>query len=327
MTARRRVRWLALGGTLQARGHDAADRDRYWQTGRTVPTHELLTGWPPHLADVEVEQVAAGASHDLTPEAVLDLAARLRRTDPDLVSGVVVSLGSNALEEVAFLLWLLGPAPVPVVLTAAMRPPTALGTDATANLVAALTLAARPEGLGAGTVVVSDDAVLHPVGLSKTHTHRVDSFRHGAHRLGTVQPGAAPRLDAPGAPSPLRDRPAPERLAPVWLVASHLGSDGAVVRAAVAAGARGIVVSGLGAGFVPAPERTALEEARTAGLAVCLARRTAHGSTAGADLTDPHLSAGLLTAVQARLALSVALAADPSPDPAALQRLVDACRT
>ncbi|WP_052336206.1 asparaginase [Nocardioides alkalitolerans] len=326
MTAGRRVLWLALGGTLQARGHDATDRDRYWRTGETVAARDLLADLPERLGPVDVEEVSAGASHDLTPAAVLDLAARLRRTDPATVSGVVVSLGSNALEEVAFLLWLVGPAPVPVVLTAAMRPPTALGTDATANLVAALTLAATPEGVGAGCVVVSDDAVLHPVGLAKTHTHDLDAFRAGGHRLGTVHPGERPRLDVPGCPSPLAGLPLPDRLAPVALVASHLGADGGAVRAAVASGARGVVVSGLGAGFVPAAEREALDAAHAAGVVVCVARRTARGRTADAALTAPHLGAGLLTAVQARLLLAVALATEPAPGAPGLQDLVDACR-
>lgn len=324
MTDRSRpVLWLALGGTLQARGHDAADRDRYWRTGRTVPAAELLDGWPERLGPVEVEQLAVGASHDLEPGLVLGLAARLRGLDPATTSGAVVSLGSNAMEEVAFLLWLLGPAPVPVVLTAAMRPPTALGTDARANLVAALTVAA---GAGtAGTVVVSDGAVLHPVGLTKTHTSAVDAFRAGGHALAGVEPAIEVRWEDLGTRGPLAGRPVPADVAPVALVTSHLGADGTLVRAAVAAGARGIVATGLGAGFAPASERAALLEAYEAGVAVCVARRTTHGRTVGTADTEPFLSACALTALQARLVLAVALADEPAPDLARLQELLDGC--
>jgi len=325
MTASTRsVLWMALGGTLQAHGHDATDRDRYWRTGRTVPAADLMADWS-NLAEVTVEQVGVGASHDLTLPAVVELAARLRRVDPDAVSGVVVSLGSNALEEVAFLLWLLGPAPVPVVVTAAMRPPTAIGTDAYDNLLSSLTLAALADDVGAGTVVVSDGAVLHPAGLTKTHTAAIDAFRAGGRQLGHVAPGGVPRLDLPGTPSPLSGGPLPDKLAPVALLASYLGSDGTLVRAAAAGGARGIVATGLGAGFPPAAEREALVAAQDSGLAVCLARRTAHGRSVAATDTAPLLSAGGLTALQARVVLSVALADAAAPTADELQDLLDAC--
>ncbi|GAA4731025.1 hypothetical protein GCM10023350_12940 [Nocardioides endophyticus] len=97
------------------------------------------------------------------------------------------------------------------------------------------------------------------------------------------------------------------------------------MRAAVAAGARGIVATGLGAGFAPAAERAALVEADEAGVAVCLARRTTHGRTVGAVDTAPFLSAGALTALQARLVLSVGLADGPTPGTRSLQDLLDGC--
>lgn len=318
----REVLWLAMGGTLQAQGHDPADRDAYWRTGRSVPAQDLLRAWPAGAAQVRVEQVASGASHDLGAGELLDLVRRLRRLDPETTSGAVVSLGSNALEEVAFLLWLLGPGTVPVVLTAAMRPPTALGSDAEANLIAALTLAAHPEGLTAGAAVVSDGAVLHPVGLTKTHTAAVDSFRAGGRVLGAVEPGRAPRFDLAGTASPLAGSPVPRSLAPVLLVASHLGGDATLVRAAVASGASGLVSTGLGAGFPPRPERAALIAAQEAGVVVCLARRTAYGRTVGSQDTAPLLSAGGLSPLQARLLLAVVLADGTVPD---VQALVDAC--
>ncbi|MDP9821834.1 asparaginase domain-containing protein [Nocardioides massiliensis] len=320
----RSVHWFALGGTIQAQGHDALDRHRYFRTGQTVDATALLAQWPAAGPAVVVEQIAAGASHNLSPALVLDLARRLRDLDPRTVSGAVVSLGSNALEEVAFLLWLFGPAPVPVVVTAAMRPPTALGTDAHANLFASLTLAGSAEGLRAGTVVVSDDAVLHPVGLTKSHTADVDAFSASGVRLGTVEPGRRPKIHRSGSASPLVGSELPADLAPVFQLASHLGSDGTLVQAAVQAGARGIVAVGLGAGFPPAAELDALRAAHEAGVAICLARRTARGRTTGAAETAPLLSAGELTALQARLVLSVALSGE-SASTAVLQTLLDDC--
>lgn len=320
------VQWFALGGTIQAQGHDALDRHRYFLTGRSVTPDSLLAQWPASGPEVRIEQIAAGASHDLAPETVLELAGRLRALDPHEVSGAVISLGSNALEEVAFLLWLLGPAPVPVILTAAMRPPTAVGTDAHTNLYASLTLAADPEGLDAGAVVVSDDAILHPVGLTKSHTAAIDAFSASGTRLGTIEPGRSPEIHRGGAASPLAGQRIPDRLAPVFQLTSHLGADATLARAAVEAGARGLVATGLGAGFPTAGERAALRDAHDRGVAVCLARRTARGRTTAAADTDPLLSAAELTALQARLALSVALSDGATAKHADLQTLLDGCR-
>ncbi len=314
------VHWSSLGGTLQSHGHDPLDTDRYWRTGRTLTPDEVLAPVRDLVGDVVVEAVDSRPSHELAPDALLGLAAHLRAHDPAAVGGAVVSLGSNGTEEVAFLLWLLG-ARVPVAVTAAMRPPTAIGSDALPNLVDAIAVARSPGAREHGVVVVSDGAVLHPAEAFKSHSSRVDSFRASADPLGEVRAGVA-HWRRPPHPGPLRDTPLPAGLARVEIVTSYVGADGAAVRCAVERGAAAIVSAGTGAGFTTTDERRALEEAAAAGVVVCQAQRTPYGRVAAT--AAPLLCARGLSPQKARMLLAVALGAGEQPDAVALQRLIDA---
>lgn len=316
------VHWLSLGGTLQSRGHDPLDTDRYWQTGQSLTPDEVLAPVRSLVGPVTVEAVDARPSHDLSPDALLALVARLRGLDPASTAGAVVSLGSNGLEEVAFLIWLLG-ARVPVALTASMRPPTAIGSDALPNLVDALTVTRSPGLRDHHVVVVSDGAILHPAEAMKSHSSRVDSFRASATPLGEVHAGV-PRWRRHPLPGPLRDQPLPATLAPVEIVTSYVGSDGAAIRSATDRGVRGIVSAGTGAGFPTTAERHALDDAAAAGVVVCQAQRTPYGQVAGTAL--PVLCARGLTPQKARLLLAVVLGGDElggEADLVGLQRVLD----
>lgn len=311
------VLWLSMGGTIQAQGHDPLDADRYFQTGQSLTPEQVLEPVAAHLGRVTTEVVTSRPSHDLTHEEIRALVDRLRGIDPATTAGVVVSLGSNGLEEVAFLLWLFG-APVPVAVTASMRPPTAIGSDATVNLVDAISVvrteAIRPHNV----VVVSDGAVLHPAEVMKSHSTSVDSFRTSAQPIGTVRAGAV-HLRHQARPGPLRHAAFPARFAPVELVTSYVGADGQLVRHAVDRGVRGIVSAGMGAGFPTATERTELLAAADAGVVVCQAQRTPFGSVSSA--TAPFLGARTLSPQKSRLLLAVALGLEPAPED--LQGLLD----
>lgn len=322
-TATGAVHWLALGGTIQAVGHDALDLDRYHLTGLALSPEELLAPVGELLGDVRVETWGNRPSHHLTPGDLLALAARVREvaSAPD-TSGVVVTCGSNGLEELAYLLWLLYPGPVPVVVTAAMRPPTAVGTDALLNLTASVVAARSAATRTASVLVVSDGAVLHPAEAYKRHTSRVDSFASSAPALGAVAPDGGLELWGSAAPSPLAAGGLPGELARVEIVTSYLGADGSAVRAAVRAGARGVVASGTGAGFVTEGEEHALAEASAAGVTVCHSRRTPAGRVL--PKAPGALVSNRLTPQKARLALATGLALDLDAD--GLQELLDAPR-
>lgn len=304
---------------MQARGHDVRDVDRYWQTGLSMSAGELLEPVRAFVDPVLLEDIDAGPSHDLTVAAMLALVAKLRGLAATKVAGAVVSLGSNGLEEVAFLAWMFG-APVPVVLTASMRPPTALGSDALSNLVDAFSVAKAEATRPHGVVIVSDGAILHPADAFKSHSSRVDSFRASSSPIGWVTKNA-PRFDGVARPGPLCRAPLPEGLAPVGLVTTYIGADGSAIRAAVDGGARGIVSAGAGGGFPTGPERRALLAAVESGVVVCQAQRTPHGVVT--PFTGPFLSARSLSPQKARLVLAVALARVPGMSVDELQDLLD----
>lgn len=316
-----KVHWLTLGGTIQAVGHDPFDLDRYHLTGRSLDPAELVEPVSELLGDLRTEAWGNLPSHHLGTDDLLALAGRVRAVGGMAdTRGVVVSCGSNGLEEIAYLLWLLYPGPVPVVVTAAMRPPTAVGTDALLNLAGSVAVARSARTRSSPVLVVSDGAVLHPAEAYKNHTSRVDSFASSAPALGTVAPNGGLDLRGSVAPSPVAGEQIPPALPRVEIVTSYLGADGSAVRAAVESGSRGIVAAGMGAGFTTAAEDRALAEAAEAGVAVCHSRRTPAGQVMpkGSDT----LVSNRLTAQKARLALAVGLAL--GTDTTGLQLLLDA---
>ncbi|MDF1604511.1 asparaginase domain-containing protein [Nocardioides sp. YIM 152315] len=335
-----RVHWLALGGTIQCLGEDPLDIDRYHLTGGTLRPVDLITPVSELVGTVTSEEVSGTPSHDLAPAAVLDLLGRVRRLrSTDLGAapvGYVVSVGSNGMEELAYLLWLLHEGPEPLVVTSSMWPPTAVGSDALGNLVGSIAAArAIPPDTGYGPVgpgdlsgptpvmIVADGVVLHPAAAFKTHTTRRDSFSASAAPIGKVWPGEGVSLRARTSRSPVAGATVTGDLPRVDISYSYLGADGTAIEAAVAAGARAVVCAGMGGGFGTASERDAVRRAITAGVVVCQATRTPFGSVNEPSRTtlDPAvLLSDRLTPQKARLALSVGLAV--GLDRAGLQALL-----
>ncbi|MFB6676663.1 asparaginase [Streptomyces sp. NPDC056390] len=328
------VAWIPTGGTIEARANDRLDRTAYGQTGRRRPPHELLADLPEIAATAAVRQVnwpadtallgasSSGAdrarppSHAWTVADLIDLARTVACTaaDPD-VTGVVVTCGTNGLEELAFLLSQVVGGDVPVVVTGAMRPASALGGDGPLNLLNAVRVAAHPRSAGRGVLVVFDDAILAARDVAKTATYRLGAFR--SPELGPVGFADADgevafyrRTDGPstGPPFDLMDLPAV--LPRVDVVVSCLGADGALIDAAVAAGAAGIVSAGLGAGYPTPAEQAALERAAREGVVVCQASRVGSGRVVphAGTRAGGFVAAADLSPWKARLLLSLALA-------------------
>jgi L-asparaginase len=253
--------------------------------------------------------VAAIDSKDMDAATWQRLAARVAHhvARPE-VAGVVITHGTDTLEETAwFLQRVLAPAK-PVVLAAAMRPATALSPDGPANLLDAVTVA---ESAGArGVCVAFAGAVWAAAGLRKVHTLQTSAFAGS-------DCGPVARLEG-GVLRRFRDWPAGEALglariaapAASWprveIVFNHAGADGAVVDAVVAAGARGVVVAGTGHGSTSARLDAALARARASGVRVARASRCAFGPVLPRDAADAE-AAGELSAVQARVELLLAL--------------------
>lgn len=303
---------LGTGGTIAGTAVDPSDNVGYTAAQRSAA--ELLAAVPALKGQaIECEQVAQLDSKDMDHATWQRLAQRaahhLARAD---VAGVVVTHGTDTLEETAwFLHRVLAPAK-PLVLTAAMRPASALSADGPANLRDAVVVAREPGARGvlavlAGTVHAAAD-------VRKVHSYRLDAFDSGdAGPLARVEEGGLRRF-----------RPWPEGEAlglPVisedvaswpWVevLPSHAGTTRAGVDAMLAAGVRGIVVATTGNGSVHEALQAALARAVAAGVPVVRGTRCAQGviveSPAGArDAVLPAATAG--TPWQARIDLMLAL--------------------
>jgi L-asparaginase len=296
---------LGTGGTIAGAAADAGDNVGYTAGQRSVT--ELLAAVPA-LADqsIESEQVAQLDSKDMDVATWQRLAQAVARhaARPE-VAGIVVTHGTDTLEETAWLLQrVLAPAK-PVVLVAAMRPATSIAADGPQNLLDAVAVARTA---GARGVVAVLAGRVHAAGsVRKVHPYRPDAFDSGeAGPLGVVEEGALRRF---------RDWPTGEPLglphiapdAPAWpwveIVTSHAGARGDAVRALCAAGVQGLVVAATGNGAVHQALGQALQAAEAAGVPVWRTTRCAHGALVGAD-TGP---AAAMSPWQARLELQLRL--------------------
>ena len=297
---------LGTGGTIAGSGDDVG-----YAAGQL--SVQSLVAAVPALANrsLEADQVAQVDSKDMGHAIWQLLAQRVAHhlARPE-VAGVVVTHGTDTLEETAwFLHRVLGPAK-PVVLTAAMRPATSLQADGPQNLLDAVTLAAWP---GAhGVLAMLQGRVHGPAEVRKRQPFMLDAFDSGeAGPIALVQELQVralrpwPATDAVGLARVAADPAAWPR---VDVVVSHAGADGVVVDALVAAGARGFIVEGTGNGTVHASLLEALSRAQSAGLPVLRATRCSGGGVVGAP-EGALPSAGELTPAKARVELLLQLLA------------------
>ena len=301
---------LATGGTIAGTASTSTDTTGYRAGALGV---EALIAAVPALAErrLEAESVAAIDSKDMDVATWQRLAERVAHhvARPE-VAGVVVTHGTDTLEETAYFLHRVLAPPKPVLLTAAMRPASALSPDGPANLLDAVTLAAAPGARGVGFVFAG--AVWAAVGLRKIHTLQTNAFAGSdCGPVARLEGGALrafrawPEGEALGL---ARIAAAPEAWPRVEIVLNHAGADGRLVDAAVAAGAAGLVVAGTGHGTVSVRLEDALARARAAGVRVTRASRCAFGPVLPRDAGDAE-AAGELSAVQARVELQLALLA------------------
>jgi L-asparaginase len=326
-----RIAVITTGGTIDSVGADRLDLAAYLDTGVRLAPGELLAGVAPELATIaRVTEVPFRRlrAHAITDDDLAELVDTIRGLFArDEADGVVVTHGTNTLEETAWLLHLVIAGDRPVVVTGAMRPASGLSGDGPLNLVNAVRLAASPNARGLGTLVLLDDTIHGARDVTKSDTLRVSAFRDGASGpLGWVDgDGRIVLSHVPRRGSSLRGRFAAvdlRALHRVDMVISYQGADGALVDAAVRAGARGIVSAGTGAGYPTPGEVEALERAFAAGVVVCQASRVGGGRVPRVPSLAARgwVAADDLQPWKARILLRLALAAGIT-DPGALQVL------
>lgn len=194
----------------------------------------------------------------------------------DGIAGVVVTHGTDTLEETAYLVARSTASPKPVVFTGAMRSASDLGWDGPANLVDAVAIAASPAARGTGVTVTFTGRIFAALDESKTHTHQLDAFESpGLGPLGVVDEGQVLfRRSVTHVPAPLTPA-APAT--PVDIVTAYAGADARLLDAARDGGARGIVVAAMGRGNVPPAMVPGIERAVAAGLPVVITSRAQRG--------------------------------------------------
>lgn len=270
-----------------------------------------------HFARVSCYSFCQVASASLGIEDMLGVFAEIRAAFSEGIDGVVVTQGTDTLEETGFVLDVLHDGPEPLVLTGAMRHASSSGADGPANLVAAIQVAAASESRGVGVVVVMADEIHAARWVTKRHTTKVAAFTSPmTGPIGWVSEGQT-RIAVRPVGRPTMVPPPPEALPRVALVALGAGDDGRLLPHLPRLGYAGVVIEALGAGHVPA-QAVAAVSAVAAQIPVVIASRTGCGELlrntygfSGSEmdlLSRGVLSAGALSAPKARLVLTLLLA-------------------
>jgi L-asparaginase len=306
--ARPRVHIVATGGTIASTNYYSGNQGK-------IGIDVLLKAVPAidSIAVISGQQFANIASSAVTTAMWLSLSRGISdtlRARPDL-AGVVVTHGTDTMEETAYFLDLTVGDSRPVVVTGAMRPADGIGIDGPANLYNAVRVAGTESARGRGTMVLMNDEILGAREATKSNAVRPDAF-------------TAPVRGALGMADPERIafyRPAERRavfdlakvtdLPRVDIVYSYAGVDGATVDALVAAGAKGIVIDATGRGSVPPLQSQAARRAIDKGVVIVVGSRTGAGTVnvgEGERSGRPGtIGAGDLTAQKARVLLMLAL--------------------
>jgi len=318
---------LSSGGTIST---EKAAGEGYFVPAKTG--EDLVRAVPglTSLADVRVENFSRVLSSQLTVEQVYGIARRVRTAlaeDPDL-AGVVVTHGTGAMEETAFMTDLMVDDPRPVAFTGAMRGGSDPFSDGPYNLWSAVRVATAREARGLGVVIVMNSHI-HPArDAFKSHTTSLETFHSGEYGpLGYVYPDRIHVARRPLIRTPLYTE------TPVFdvdLIKFVVGMDDRYVRASVDSGAAAIVVEGSGLGNVNDRVADALADAVRRGVVVAVCSRSPFGRTfpsygtkaAAAALVDKGCLLSSMSGPKTRILLMLALGI--TRDPARLQELLDA---
>jgi L-asparaginase len=322
---------LATGGTIAGTGASPTDLSNY--RAGTIAGQALVDAVPQikQIADVRVEQVANVNSSDITLDVWLKLAQRINRilADDPAVAGVVVTHGTNTLEETAYFLNLTVKSDRPVVLVGAMRPATAISADGPLNLLNAVRTAIARDARGKGVLIVMNDEINGARDVTKTNTFRVETFRSpelGAlgyvdedkvafYRASTRRHTVDSEFDVGGL----------TQLPKVDILYSYVEPDATMIEAVVARKAKGLVLAGTGAGGMSTFEKAAVaavsKQPATARPVIVRSSRVGNGRVIGRAEFDEigTVPADNLNPQKARILLMLALT--KTTDPAEIRRM------
>jgi L-asparaginase len=278
-----KIKVLATGGTIA--GAQATQADAGYKSG-TFSVNDLIKAVPQlkDIAEMSGEQVANIGSQTMNHEVWLKLASRvnevLNGSDTD---GVVITHGTDTMEETGYFLSLVVKSDKPVVLVGSMRPATAISADGPINLYNAVALAANPEAKGRGPLVVLNDTIHYAREAQKMHTTRMDTFASPNRGIaGMMNTGKAFFYSANTACHTTKSEFSTDgltvaNLPRVEVIYSYANLGGDVIDAIASLGVKGIVLAGVGDGNSTDAAIAALEKAAKSGVAVVRCSRTGSG--------------------------------------------------
>src|SRR5215470_361533 len=328
-TALRRVHVLTGAGTLPRNPANRLEYLRYATTGEPRLTGKQLIERIPEVqkfarVSVESDEFIAYDQPKELKELSLRMTARL--ADPD-IAGIVFTHGTNTIEETAYFMNLTVRSEKPVVIVGAQRAFSTLSSDAPLNLLNAIRVAADPSSRGKGTLVVLNDEINAARDVTKSNTYRVETFV--TRELGILGYADADKIVFYRAPTRRHTTQSEFDVAQIGsfpkvsILYSHTGDDGDLAKAAVAAGAKGLVIAGTGAGHTQ-NARTVLKQLHAStGVAVVRSARVGAGRVIRDDnWQEPgFIAADNLSPQKARILLQLALTQTSKPDE--IQKMFD----
>ena len=307
---------LATGGTIAGTGATSTTTVGY--TAAKIGVEALIDAVPElrKVANVKGEQVMQIASENMNNEAWLTLAKRVNQllAQPE-IDGIVITHGTDTIEETAYFLDLVVKSEKPVVVVGAMRPSTAISADGPINLYNAVILAGSREAVGKGVLVCLNDQINAARDVTKTNTATTDTIRTPElgflgymqdnrphfYRQSTRRHTSQSEFDVSGL----------DRLPEVDIVYGYANANAVAIKAFVAAGAKGLVNAGVGDGSMADVVKAAMAEAHREGVAIVRASRTGNGIVArNGEVNDDKYDfavADTLNAQKARILLMLAL--------------------
>jgi L-asparaginase len=320
------VHIIATGGTIAGVGQSATEST--YQSGE-VGVNSLIAAVPEmkQLADIQGEQLVKIGSQDMNDKVWLALAKRINILLADKsVDGIVITHGTDTLEETAYFLNLTVKSDKPVVLVGAMRPSTAMSADGPMNLYNAVAIAANPESKGRGVLVVMNDTVLNARDVTKTNTTGVHTF--AAPNFGPLGVLHNSKVEYMGNTERKHTTQTPfdisklDKLPNVGIVYNYANASDLPAKVMVEAGFDGIVSAGVGNGNMYHSIFDTLAQASKKGILVVRSSRVPTGATTlDAEIDDDKygfIAAGNLNPQTARILLMLSLT--QSKDPQQIQR-------
>jgi L-asparaginase len=318
------VRVLATGGTIA--GAQASATDYGYKSG-TYNVEQLLSAVPnlDKLATLTGEQVANIGSQDMNDEVWLTLAGRVKAALDDAgTSAVLITHGTDTLEETSYFLSLVTKSTKPVVMVGSMRPATAISADGPANIYNGVAVAVDPKATGRGTLVVLNDTIHYARNVVKTDTTSVQTFESiNRGPAGVVHTGKVEWFEPMDRKLGQFSVDGLKKLPRVDIIYAHANMSADLIDTAVKNGAKGLVIAGVGDGNMTTAALDAVTKAAKNGVVVVRSTRLPAGIVLRNNEVDDDklglVASGELNPAKSRVLLQLALT--QTTDPKAIQRM------